>query len=96
MRPPKRILLIDADPNRQGVTRFLLWVYGRVVISARNIAEADRLAENIDLVVAYDIVDDMRLSELRELNNAVRRTNISPSNGCNSRHPIGIQNVLGK
>ena len=64
MRPPKRILLIDADPNRQGVTRFLLWVYGRFVISARNLSEADRLAENIDLVLAYDIVDDMRLAEL--------------------------------
>jgi CheY-like chemotaxis protein len=67
MRPPKRILLVDCDQDRQSVTRFVLGQHGYVIVSARNLAEAEREAPNmghIDLALGYDIRDDRRLAEI--------------------------------
>lgn len=58
MRPKKRVLLIDADIQRQAVTRFVLRTWRFEVISAAAAAEGLRLAKEertIDAVLMWGV-----------------------------------------
>lgn len=63
MRPPKRILLIDADEERQSVTRFMLEINRFTVISANSVPKAPS-HDWFDVVIGYWPVDAGAMDKL--------------------------------
>jgi DNA-binding response OmpR family regulator len=89
MRPKKRILLIDANEDRMGQLRFLLWTHKYAVFSASSAAEGRSLFGPCipDLViVASDLADrDAALKTLHEANPFVPQIVIAPAKAtCNA------------
>jgi DNA-binding response OmpR family regulator len=89
MMPKKRILLIDANEDRMGRLRFLLWTKKYAVLSASSAAEACSLfaIDPPDLVIAASDMPglDWLLKALHDQNPFVRQIVLAPAKGnCNA------------